>query len=638
MAYNRRSVAYISLIILLGVIQLAAELYRWRCQDWPRFWLYLGAALVASLLKVSLPGLTSTVSVQFIIILIAIISLLPLPETLLIGAATIVVQRVWHSKSRTKAIQLLFNVAGIIITISITATVYRLGLQFQERMGLSVILAVTSLTFFAMNTLPVSVAIALTEGKRLIRTWKECSLWSFPIFVLGAIIAGVIATAQRSAILGVCAVFIPSVYVVYLGFHRYLLQLSGEKSKAEEAGALHLRTIEALALAIEARDDANSEELLRVQAFSVELGKRLGLNDESLRALRTAALLRDIGKLGVPQHILLKKGHLTPAEFDRLKIHPIISAEILEWVEFPYSVASIVLAHHEKWDGTGYPHGLKGNTIPLASRILCVADSLNALMSPRQYRSGIPLREAVSRIASEAGTTFDPQVVEVLREQCDDLEKLTPSARSSNREVSAKLRDEYRRAHASESSEPSPAPHVVETISSIASASRELLLNADPSGWSFTLKESLAAFAIRLQPVVAYDAITVYIQRGKKLIPEYASVEDSLLLSSLELPFGVGLAGRVAETHKAILNGDPAVEAARINNADQPRILRSALSVPLEAADGTLGVLTLYRKQKDAFTKDELRVLLGLRLRVVNSQWHEMDQRIEAVEQIGLLA
>src|SRR5262249_56102690 len=121
-----------------------------------------------------------------------------------------------------------------------------------------------------------------------------------------------------------------------------------------------LRTIEALALAIEAKDQTTHEHLQRVQVYAVEVAKELGLQDAELEAVRAAAVLHDIGKLAVPEHIISKPGKLTPEEFDNIKIHPIVGAEILEQVKFPYPVASVVRSHHEKWDGSGYPDGLAG--------------------------------------------------------------------------------------------------------------------------------------------------------------------------------------------------------------------------------------------------------------------------------------
>ena len=129
----------------------------------------------------------------------------------------------------------------------------------------------------------------------------------------------------------------------------------------------------------------------RVRTYAVEMGKDLGLTDGDLEALKAAALLHDIGKLAVPEHIISKPGRLTPEEFEKMKIHPIVGAEILERVSFPYAAAAIVRAHHEKWDGTGYPYGLKGEEIPLGARILTSVDCLDALASDRQYRRALPL-------------------------------------------------------------------------------------------------------------------------------------------------------------------------------------------------------------------------------------------------------
>src|SRR5262249_35964603 len=148
--------------------------------------------------------------------------------------------------------------------------------------------------------------------------------------------------------------------------------------------------------------------LQRVQTYAVELGKDLGLTTDEQEALRAAALLHDIGKLAVPEHIISKPGRLTPGEFEKMKIHPVVGAEILERVRFPYPVAPIVRPHHEKWDGSGYPYGLSGVNIPIGARILSVVDCLDALATDRQYRRAIPLPDAMKIVQSEAGKAFDP--------------------------------------------------------------------------------------------------------------------------------------------------------------------------------------------------------------------------------------
>src|ERR1700761_4219091 len=178
--------------------------------------------------------------------------------------------------------------------------------------------------------------------------------------------------------------------------------------------SLHLFTIEALALAIDAKDHTTHEHLSRVRTYAVELANDMKLPDNELEALRAAALLHDIGKLAVPEHIISKPGKLTPEEFEKMKIHPVVGAEILERVEFPYPVVPIVRSHHEKWDGSGYPDGLAGAQIPIGARILSAVDCLDALASDRQYRRALPLDQAMAEVAKLSGKSFDPDVVALL--------------------------------------------------------------------------------------------------------------------------------------------------------------------------------------------------------------------------------
>src|SRR5262249_23619318 len=148
------------------------------------------------------------------------------------------------------------------------------------------------------------------------------------------------------------------------------------------------------------------------------------LSEPDLEALQAAAVLHDIGKLAVPEHIISKPGKLTPEEFEKMKIHPIVGAEILERVKFPYPVVPIVAAHHEKWDGSGYPNGLKLEEIPIGARILSAVDCLDALSSDRQYRRALPLDKAMEIVASQSGKAYDPSVVKVLGRRYTELEQM----------------------------------------------------------------------------------------------------------------------------------------------------------------------------------------------------------------------
>ena len=175
---------------------------------------------------------------------------------------------------------------------------------------------------------------------------------------------------------------------------------------------LHLATIEALALAIDAKDQTAQSHIRRVQVYAAGLARALGMPENEIQGVKTAALLHDIGKLAVPEHILSKPGPLTQEEFQKIRIHPQVGAEIISGVPFPYPVAPLILSHHERWDGKGYPAGLKGEEIPLGARILSVVDYFDALMSERPYHKAMSLDAAIGLLQQESGKALDPRVVQ----------------------------------------------------------------------------------------------------------------------------------------------------------------------------------------------------------------------------------
>jgi diguanylate cyclase (GGDEF)-like protein/putative nucleotidyltransferase with HDIG domain len=417
------------------------------------------------------------------------------------------------------------------------------------------------------------------------------------------------------------------VYVTYRSYHLYLDRLETEKRRAEdqqnhaeEMAALHLRTIEALALAIDAKDHTTHDHLRRVQVYALEVGKELGLPDAELEALRAASLLHDIGKLAVPEHIINKPGKLTVEEFERIKIHPVVGAEILERVQFPYPVVPIVRSHHEKWDGSGYPQGLSGEQIPIGARILSAVDCLDALASDRQYRRALPLDEAMAMVVAESGKAFDPRVVDVLARRYRELDEMARRARFERTVLSRDARIEKGQAPATgfETAAPVPAPpphSSSDFLSAIAAARQEvqvLLEMAQDFGNSLSLGETLSMLGLRLKKIIPYDSMTVYMKRGTVLAAEFTTGDDFRLFSSLRIPLGHGLSGWVAENRKPIVNGNPSVEPGYLNDPTKFSTLRSGLAVPLEGLSGVVGVLALYRAEKDAFTTDHLRVLLSI--------------------------
>ena len=387
---------YVSSIVLIGAAMMVTQLARWQSQDLVRFCCYLILFVGASRLKVSLPGISGSLSVLFIFILFGILEL-TVPEALLLGCAAILVQCLWHYRQRPRWHQVLFNLGSMAITIATAGAVYHSTLLQLGHLEPALRLLVTATVFFGMNTFPVAAAIALTEGRSLRQIWRECYIWSFPYYLLGAVLAGVASAVNRQFGWQTALLAVPVVYLIYRSYHLYLGRMEDEKKHAEEMASLHLRTIEALALAIEAKDHTTHDHLQRVQVYAVEIGKELCLGRTELEALRAAAVLHDIGKLAVPEHIISKPGKLTREEFEKMKIHPVVGAEILERVRFPYPVTPIVRSHHERWDGTGYPDGLKGDQIPIGARVLAAVDCLDALASDRQYRRALPLDEAMQQ-------------------------------------------------------------------------------------------------------------------------------------------------------------------------------------------------------------------------------------------------
>ena len=281
--------------------------------------------------------------------------------------------------------------------------------------------------------------IALTEGQSIAPVVRSFCDWSFFFYLVGVSVAEIVHRAIARLGWTFTLALLPPLYLVYRSVRLYFGKMEQEKAHAESMASLHLRTIEALATAIEAKDECTGDHLRRVQVYSLELAKHLGLSSDEVNALQAASILHDIGKLAVPDYIISKPGKLTPDEFDKMKVHTVVGAEILEQVAFPYPVAPIVRSHHEKWDGSGYPDGLKAEDIPIGARILSAVDCLDALASDRQYRRALPLDEAMDYVAGLSARSFDPQVVDILKANYREFERLAQSTPLRNHRLSKDL-------------------------------------------------------------------------------------------------------------------------------------------------------------------------------------------------------
>src|SRR5215831_7523988 len=608
---------FITVIVLGGLGTLVYGGIHQSSENIAEFICYLGVAILASRLKVNLPGITGTLSVNFLFILIGVLEL-SFTETLILGAVSMLAQCL-HPE-RPKALQVTFNVCAGSISTAVAYLVYHhrmMNLLIDNR---PVLLGLSATAYFMANAGSIAAVISLTERRPISRILVDCYFWSFPYYLVGAGIAAMITWLNQTFNWETSLLVLPAVYLIYRSYRLYLGKLEDEKRHVEEMANLHLRTIEALALAIEAKDHTTHEHLQRVRVYAIEVAKELGVSGPELEALHAASLLHDIGKLAVPEHIISKPGRLTPEEFEKMKIHTLVGAEILERVRFPYPVVPIVRAHHEKWDGSGYPLGLRGAEIPIGARILSAVDYLDALASDRQYRRAMPLKDVMQKLAAESGKSFDPRVVNVLQKRYEHLEEmaLAKSAEDPNAPLSTAIKIErglepaagFENARAQDY-----AGREATFLSSIAAARQEaqaLFELSQDLGASLSLGETLSVFSVKLKPMVPYDAIAIYVQRDNELVPEYVNGDNYRLFSSLRIPIGQGLSGWVAQNRKPIINGNPSVEPGYLNDPAKFSTLRSALAVPLEGVAGVIGVLALYRGDRDAFTSDHLRILLAV--------------------------
>jgi diguanylate cyclase (GGDEF)-like protein/putative nucleotidyltransferase with HDIG domain len=632
-----RARLFIGATAALGMWALAHALWHWQSVDLTRFVCYLLVAVLASSLKIQLPGIDGTMSVNFLFILLSVLEL-NLPETLVLGCTATLAQCLFGTRQKLVPIKIVFNVFSMMANaIAVSYFAYH-SLQRVLGAGTLPLLVITALIFFLANTVPVAMVISLTEGKPAHKVWAECHFWSFPFYMVGAAVVFAVGFVSKQVGWQTSLLVLPLVYWVYRSYHLYLAKLAEEKKQveiekrnAEEVALLHLRTIESLALAIEAKDHTSHKHLQRVRVFAVEVAKELGFPEDEIEALRAAALLHDIGKLAIPEHIINKPGRLTPEELEKMKIHAMVGAEILQRVAFPYPVAPIVRSHHERWDGTGYPDGLKGEQIPMGARVLAAVDCLDALASHRQYRGAMSLDAAMEKVASMSGSAFEPRVVEVLKRRYPDLEMMVQSdsvpaeeatlSTSTSADVHAEAGVEP--AAGFEQSAPLPGPaNETDFLSSIASARQEAQTMFELSqdlGNSLSLGETLSVLSMRLRKMIPYDSMAVFLLKDGRLLPELVSGDNFRLLSSLNIGLGEGLCGWVAEKRKPIVNGNPEAEAGYVSDPAKFTTLRSTLAVPLEGLNGVVGVLAMYGADRDAFSADHLRILLAVSSKIALS-------------------
>jgi diguanylate cyclase (GGDEF)-like protein/putative nucleotidyltransferase with HDIG domain len=630
-----------------GCMVLAGLNWHIRSEKIFQFSIYLAAAVAASGLKIKLPGILGTLSMNYLFIIVGLLEL-QLESAIVIGVTSVLAQVLIRPRANPTWEQVVFSAFSIPIPVAAAYGVLNIGaLQILDPTRCLALVS-ASMVYFGINTSIVAVIVGWTTRQRPVDVWRENFIWTSPQYLVGGALAGGLHLIDRLVPWQGLLLSGPPLYLVYRSYALYLGRVDEQQKHILEMAELHWRTIEALALAIEAKDDVTAAHLKRVQIYAVEIAKELRLSEAEVKAVEAASLLHDIGKLAVPEYIISKPGRLTPEEFDKMKIHPIVGAEILERVSFPYPVVPMVRSHHEKYDGSGYPDGLRGEDIPIGARILSAVDCLDALASDRQYRRAVPLDKAMDMVAAESGKAFDPRIVDLLQNRYRSLEIKAHAESGSPAAGFANVKVERGAAPARGLAAANVNPPIIAEVPytlAIANARREVQLLVEITndlGNSLSLDETLALLAVRLGKMIPHDAAVIYIRQDNVLVPQYVKGESFRLFSSLRIPVGQGLSGWVVENDLPILNGNPAVEPGYLSDPRMITPLRSAISVPLSGQNGAIGALTLYHLKPDAFNQDHLRILLAIRskagLAIENSLRFRMARHMaEKDELTGLL-
>jgi putative nucleotidyltransferase with HDIG domain len=592
---------HVGAVILFGFGAIALALYSMIVTPPPLSTLvFAGLGLVAGAAAVKIPGVNALVSASDTFFIAS--AMLFGPSTAMVAlaldSAALTYRRGYSMK------RLLFNAAQPALSLGLATWVFQAlgGAPLDQSTRITqTILPLTALTavYFGLNSGLLAVAISLETNSPLAGVWKR--LWPLSVnYVAAASAAFCFVIVMRSGGAMAALAVAPLVVVLHLTLRSITGRLSDAERYVQTVDKLYLSTIETLATAIEAKDGVTSDHIRRVQRFAIGLAKALGVTDEkTVKAINAAALLHDTGKLAVPEHILNKPGKLTPLEFEQMKLHVDVGADILSAIDFPYPVVPIVRAHHENWDGSGYPRGLKGEDIPIGARILSVVDCYDALTSDRPYRPALSDAEAMKIVTDRRGKMYDPAVVDTFMKVYREIAAEVVMEPVPHQEALSRIG----RAIAAPQPPPAPVPDVrgdaPDDLLAIISLSRAL-------GGEATFGDAAVLATTYLSRILPETTFAFYIHDPAtgQLVARHAMGEHAGALRGTSIAMGERLSGWVAACRQTMANSDAALDLY-----DRGIKLGSALSAPLVDGERVVGVFTAYAAAPQAFTEDQSRLI-----------------------------
>lgn len=507
--------------------------------------------------------------------------------------------------------QLLFNVALTAVEAFLGAATFELlnaGHHIVSPQHSLFAAAAAATAYFLGNTGGVAVMIALCSKQNLLRLWRETFLWTAPSYFAAASVSAFAMFLFGQRIGYAFLLVLPIAYFIYQSYSVYTARAEEKQKHIEELqhnqarlAELYLATIKSLALAIDAKDQYTHQHILRVQRYAVAIAVHMGLSGDELEAVNTGALLHDIGKLGVPEYVLLKPGRLTDDEFDKIKKHPEIGAAILDPVEFPWPVVPVVRHHHEKWDGTGYPDGLKGEEIPLSARIMAVADVYDALTSSRSYRSAWTHDKAMQTIIDGAGSHFDPVVVEAFVEAIGPvIEEMAESGSGplTNRVAEPQVLT-------------SKSAKAAQDISRVSTEFWALYEVAQTLSTSLGLNDTIEILSRKLEAIFP-GVCCVFLVADESREKLFAKAAVGVNKEFFEGAATIGKHGRtwqVLESNKSHMGPYEADDLILSSAATEWTTLQSSIIVPITYEGQVLATLNLYHPSDAYFDHHDLQLL-----------------------------
>ena len=606
-----RGQGYVGAIVLAGAALLSLRLPPLTIAHPPLLASMLVAAIAASSLRVALPGAGASAPVSATMAaLFASLLLIGPDATLIAAAAAGFTQCTFGTTRRNPVYWTAFSMSALVTVAFAAGRVYAItgGVPLADASSfdsLELPIIVSALVWVFLSALVMGGGLLATSGWRATTARRDELSWITLSGCVGTGAGAVAAVLVHGTTWWLWPAALLPLVLTHVARRLSVERIEAEQRRTQQMSDLHFASIEALAVAIDAKDMTPTTHVRRVQAYAGELAVMLGMSDCDVQAVRTAAVLHDIGKLAVPEHILSKPGPLTPEEFQKIRTHPQIGAEIVGAVPFPYPVAPFILAHHERWDGRGYPSGLKGEQIPLGARILSVVDQFDALTTERPYKSACSTDEAFQSLRREAGRSLDPHIVDLFIDAyprlSGDAERL---AEAAARQLSFASVGPFDNATRDGSAT---------VFRDIALAHREvyaLYELAQALGTSLGIGDTMALIASKLHNLVPFASCALFLHTPETdtLRCRFATGVDAELLQQLTVANGEGLVGWAAKNERALVNARPSTDfdaaGIRVHTS-----LHSALVIPLVFNTGLVGALAVYGQEAGCFTDDHRRLL-----------------------------